>query len=101
MNNAARYGVGAVGGGLATFGVTRTELAQKVIDAFLGVLRDHGLPVALVVVFVVATLLLTFYLLRELIRSKDGEINRLVDQRDQLWDQVIKNRPRSGAGPKP
>ena len=87
---------GAIAGASGVALAKDHDLARHVFDSFIQILDKHGLPVAVCCFLITATVFFCWYLLRKLIQSKDAEIARLVQLRDQLWDQFLKERPSSG-----
>jgi hypothetical protein len=89
------FGIGFGGVAAGVVGAD-TEFAGKLLDAFVGILDQHGFEISIAVFLIVSTVALSWHLLREIIASKNAEIDRLSKLRDQLWDQYISERPRSG-----
>ena len=97
MAGGRKRALGAFGGGaLVGAGVSRSDLVEKMVDAFVRVLDKHGPLVAITTLFVVSTLVLCWRLLDVALRSKDDEIKRLAKLRDELWKQHVQTLPQSG-----
>ena len=75
----------------------KADWLKELVDAFRDTLDDHGLAVALVVVLVPAVLWLVRYLLVEIIKTKNDEIDRLIKERDRFLDQILQKPPSSRA----
>jgi len=94
---AAAAGVVGLGAGAATSDAT---WADHLVDVLKEVLDEHGLAVALVGILVPAALWLVYFLLKATLERSDDEIERLVDERNRLWDVVLEKRPTSTTTPK-
>jgi len=96
MGQTLKYlGIGS-GGVAAGVVASDTEFAAKLLDAFVEILNQHGFEISIAVFRIRSTAVLSWHLLREIIASKNAEIDRLSRLRDELWDQYISERPRSG-----
>lgn len=61
-------------------------------DAFSELAKEHGLFAALAVIMLAFFGRLTYWLIREVIKSKNAEIERLVEERNKLQDIILDKR---------
>jgi len=64
------------------------ETAQ-IVDAFLKLAKEHGAFTAFFITGIFAHYLFIYWLIRQIIKSKDKEIERLVDSRNKLQDNLL------------
>jgi hypothetical protein len=88
--------VAGVAGGAVSADATWPD---KLIDVYADILDQHGLTVLVVLLVVPATLWLVAYLLRRTLDRSDEEIERLVDEKNRLYDEVLVKRPTSTTAP--
>lgn len=62
------------------------------IDGFLKIAKIHGPFVAFAVIIVFSLMLIVIWLIKEAIRPREEEIERLVGERDKLQDIILKRR---------
>jgi hypothetical protein len=61
-------------------------------DSFLKVAKEHGPFAALAVIMLAFFGRLAYWLIREVIKTKDAEIERLVEERNKLQDVISRER---------
>ena len=89
-------GAGAVGGA----STSDAKWPDHLITVAQNVLDKHGLVVLLVLVLVPSGLGLVAFLLRHTLDRSKAEIERLVDERNRLYDHVMIKRPTTTSTPK-
>lgn len=94
-SNAVKIGGGLAAGATGGFLLGNTTLAEQIVESFVHVLEEQGLFVAVTALLIVATVVLCGYLIRITIRSKDEEIERIVDEKNKLLDRFLNDRPSS------
>jgi hypothetical protein len=96
---AAAVGGGAVVGAVGGASTAKATWPDKLIDVYADILDKHGLTVVVVLLVVPSTLWLVAYLLRRTLDRSDEEIERLVEEKNRLYDEVLVNRPTSTTAP--
>ena len=73
---------------------------QEVIDGFLKVSQEYGLFTALVVFLIIAHYWIIYWLIKQIVKSKNEEIERLVESRNELQKILLKKLRLSTGGSK-
>jgi len=67
-------------------------MLKGLTDVFLKIAEQHGPFVALTVFVLVFFGTLIYWLMRQVIKSKNAEIDRLVKERNKLQDIILRKR---------
>jgi cell division protein FtsB len=67
-------------------------MLKGLTDVFLKIAEQHGPFVALTVIMLIFFGALTYWLIRQVIKSKNAEIDRLVKERNKLQEIILRKR---------
>ncbi len=87
--NTAKIGGGAAAGAA----VAEQGWVSDLVTLFADIIKQNGPAVGLALLITLACVAALQYLLRTIVTSKDDEINRLVEERNRLFDEVMQDRP--------
>ena len=73
-------------------GTYSSSKLQVLVECFLQISRLHGPFVAFSVILAFASIPLFVWLIKQTIKPRDDEIERLVKERNRLLDIILKNR---------
>jgi cbb3-type cytochrome oxidase subunit 3 len=65
---------------------------ESLVDVFLEVAKEHGAFVALTIIVLLVSWGTVYWALRQVIKSKNAEIERLVQDRNKLQDIILNRR---------
>jgi len=76
------------------------EKIKGIVDGFIDFAKNFGLFETLLIALLVAHYAIIYWLMKQIIKSKDKEIDRLVESRNKLQKVILKHTRLSTKGGK-